>query len=51
MGIKTYLKDYGVDASSIPGLLAKLEEHGMTALGENSDITLEDSRKIYEASL
>ncbi|MDX6842009.1 alcohol dehydrogenase [Hafnia paralvei] len=51
MGIKTYLKDYGVDATSIPTLLAKLKEHGMTALGENSDITLEDSRKIYEASL
>ena len=51
MGIKTYLKDYGVDASSIPGLLAKLEEHGMTQLGEHSDITLADSKRIYEAAV
>jgi NADP-dependent alcohol dehydrogenase len=45
------LSDYGLDGSSIPALLAKLEEHGMTKLGENQDITLDVSRRIYEAAL
>ena len=30
--------------------LAKLEEHGMTKLGEHQDITLDVSRRIYEAA-
>ena len=50
MGVPTTLSGYGLDGSSIPGLLAKLEEHGMTALGEHKDITLDVSRKIYEAA-
>jgi NADP-dependent alcohol dehydrogenase len=44
------LSAYGLDGSSIPALLAKLEEHGMTQLGENQDITLDVSRRIYEAA-
>ncbi len=40
MGVPTRLSDYGLDGSSIPALLAKLEEHGMTKLGEHQDITL-----------
>ena len=44
------LSDYGLDGSSIPALLKKLEEHGMTQLGENHDITLDVSRRIYEAA-
>ncbi|MBW7983110.1 alcohol dehydrogenase [Enterobacillus tribolii] len=51
MGIKTHLRDYGLDGSTIPAMLEKLQEHGMTALGEHGDITPEDSRKIYEAAL
>ncbi len=50
MGVKTHLSDYGLDGSSIPALLAKLDEHGMTALGERGDITLDISRRIYEAA-
>ncbi|BDH44559.1 aldehyde reductase [Salmonella enterica subsp. enterica serovar Choleraesuis] len=50
MGVATRLSDYQLDGSSIPALLNKLEEHGMTALGENSDITLDVSRRIYEAA-
>ncbi len=46
----THLSDYGLDGSSIPALLKKLEEHGMTQLGENHDITLDVSRRIYEAA-
>jgi NADP-dependent alcohol dehydrogenase len=50
MGVPTRLSDYGLDGSSIPALLAKLEEHGMTKLGEHQDITLDVSRRIYEAA-
>lgn len=50
MGVGTRLSDYGLDGSSIPQLIAKLEEHGMTKLGENQDITLDVSRRIYEAA-
>ncbi|EOU9529236.1 alcohol dehydrogenase [Cronobacter dublinensis] len=50
MGAPTRLSDYGLDGSSIPALLAKLEEHGLTALGEHQDITLGVSRRIYEAA-
>ncbi|EOL9131196.1 alcohol dehydrogenase [Cronobacter malonaticus] len=50
MGTPTRLSDYGLDGSTIPALLAKLEEHGLTALGEHNDITLDVSRRIYEAA-
>lgn len=50
MGVPTRLSGYGLDGSSIPALLAKLEEHGLTQLGEHKDITLEVSRRIYEAA-
>lgn len=50
MGAPTRLSDYGLDGSSIPALVKKLEEHGMTKLGEHRDVTLEESRKIYEAA-
>ncbi|WP_276642598.1 alcohol dehydrogenase [Siccibacter turicensis] len=51
MGAPTRLYAYGLDGSSIPALIAKLEEHGMTALGEHKDITLDVSRRIYEAAV
>ncbi|EHP8465635.1 iron-containing alcohol dehydrogenase [Salmonella enterica] len=50
MGVPTRLSDYGLDGSTIPALLAKLEAHGCTNLGENQDITLDVSRRIYEAA-
>ncbi|GEC69026.1 aldehyde reductase [Raoultella terrigena] len=50
LGVPTRLSGYGLDGSSIPALLAKLEEHGMAQLGENQDITLDVSRRIYEAA-
>lgn len=50
MGEPTHLSDYGLDGSTIPALLAKLEAHGCTNLGENQDITLDVSRRIYEAA-
>lgn len=51
LGIKTRLSDYGVDASSIDDLVKALEEHNMTAIGENGQITLDISRKILEGAL
>lgn len=50
MGAPTTLSAYGIDGSSIPALIAKLKEHGMTALGERQDIHLADSQRIYEAA-
>ena len=50
MGVPTRMADYQLDGSSIPALLDKLHQHGMTALGEHQDITLEVSRRIYEAA-
>lgn len=49
-GVPTRLSGYGTDGSSIPALLAKLEAHGMTQIGEHGDITLDVSRRIYEAA-
>lgn len=51
MGVATRLSAYKLDGSSIPDLIKKLEEHGMTQLGEHSDITLADSKRIYEAAV
>lgn len=48
-GVPTRLSGYGTDGSSIPALLAKLEAHGMTQIGEHGDIT-DVSRRIYEAA-
>ncbi|GBU08902.1 aldehyde reductase [Gammaproteobacteria bacterium] len=51
MGILTHLSDYKIDASSIPSFIEKLKEHGLTKLGEHSDIGLEESAIIYTAAL
>lgn len=51
MGTPTRLSDYQLDGSTIPALVKKLEEHGMTKLGEHHDITLADSQKIYQSAI
>ncbi|KAB8045365.1 iron-containing alcohol dehydrogenase [Janthinobacterium aquaticum] len=51
MGLKTSLADYGLDHGSIEAVLTALEAHGMTAMGEQRDVTLEVSRKVLEMSL
>ena len=50
LGVGTRLSAYGLDGSTIPAMIAKLEEHGGTALGEHQDVRLEDSRRILEAA-
>jgi NADP-dependent alcohol dehydrogenase len=51
MGIATRLSAYGLGASDIDVMIAQLEAHGMTALGEHGDITPAVSRRILEAAL
>lgn len=51
LGIKTHLSDYGIQAHQINDIISALEAHGMTALGETKEITLEVSRKILEGAL
>jgi NADP-dependent alcohol dehydrogenase len=50
MGVKTHLRDYGIGAGAVPALLAQLERHQLTALGEHQDIDLATSRRILELS-
>ncbi len=46
--VPTRLSGYGIGKDAIPALLAQLERHGMVALGEHSDLTLEGSRRVFE---
>ena len=47
----TRLSDYKLDESVADKLVAQLERHGMTALGEREQVTLEKSRAILLASV
>lgn len=51
LGVSTRLAAYGLDREAIAPLLAQLEAHGMTAIGEHRDIDLAVSRKILEGAL
>lgn len=49
--IPTRLSAYEIGPDAIDGLIAQLNVHGMTALGENQDVSLDVSRRVLEASL
>lgn len=49
--MKIKLSEYGIGAEAVEIVVKKLQEHGYTALGENSDITLEVSAEILRRSL
>ena len=51
LGVKTRLSEYGIGAEAIPGIIEALEAHGMKALGENRDVTLDVSRRVLERAL
>lgn len=51
MGVPTRFSGYGIDGSQIGEVVAKLDEHGMTALGEHGDVSLDVSRKVLEAAV
>lgn len=51
LGVPTRFVDYDLGREVIEPLVAQLEAHGMTRLGEKRDVTLDLSRQVYEASL
>jgi len=51
LGVATRLSAYGVTADRIDALIAALEQHQMTALGETREVTLEVSRRILETAM
>ena len=51
MGVKTRLSDYALGQTAVDTIIAQLEKHGMTQLGEHHDITLAVSRTILEHAL
>ncbi len=51
MGVRTRLADYGLQVEHLAPLLAALEKHNRTKLGERRDITLDVSAQVLEASL
>jgi NADP-dependent alcohol dehydrogenase len=46
MGVKTRLRDYGVEGDYTTPILEALKRHGMTAIGEKQDLTPEVAKKI-----
>lgn len=51
LDVNIKLSDYGIDALGIDKMIAGLEAKGMVALSESQDLTIDISRKIYEAAL
>jgi len=51
LGVKTRLSQYGVGPDKIPLIVEQLKEHGMTALSETQDLSLDVSRKILEGAI
>ncbi len=50
LGVKTRLADYELGTEAIDNIVAQLEVHGMTKLGERKDITPAVSRTILEGA-
>ena len=51
LGVKTHLSDYGVTADKIDMIVEQLGDHGLTALSETGDLTLDVSRAILLRAL
>ncbi len=51
LGIKTHLSDYGLGEEAITKVLAQLDKHELTTLGEHQDIDLQQSELILKLSL
>jgi NADP-dependent alcohol dehydrogenase len=51
LGVKTRLSQYGVGADNIPAIVEQLKAHGLTALSETRDLTLDISKKILERAV
>ena len=50
LGIKTHLSDYQLGREAIDAIIKQLETHGMTALGERQNISLDVSRAILNGA-
>lgn len=51
LGVPTRLRAYDIQAGAIDALVASLQAHGMSKLGERGDVTPEISRRILEGAL
>jgi NADP-dependent alcohol dehydrogenase len=51
LGVKTHLSLYNVNADKIPAVIEQLKAHGLTALSETQDLTLDISQKILEKAI
>jgi len=51
LGIKTRLVDYGLGPEVIEAVIARLQAHGMVALGERREITPEVVRAVLQGAL
>ena len=49
--LPTRLSAYDIGAEAIPEIIAQLKTHGMVAIGEHKDVTLDVSQRVLEASL
>lgn len=50
LSMPTRLSGYEIGEEGIAAIVSQLEQHGMAALGEHQDITLDISRQILEAA-
>ncbi len=48
MGLSTRISDYRIDGFCVDRVIEQLEAHGMTALGEHGDLTLDQMRRVFE---
>ncbi|BBB90217.1 MAG TPA: iron-containing alcohol dehydrogenase [Methylomusa anaerophila] len=51
LGVRTRLSDYNIGEDQIPVIVGQLKAHGMTALSETQDLSLDISQKILENAL
>jgi len=51
IGVTTKLKDYEIDDKVIENITNALEKHGMTAIGERGNLTLDKVKTILEISM
>ncbi len=51
MGIKTHLSDYNIGQDTIDLIIERLQNRGITTLGNTKDITIDDVKSILESRL
>jgi len=51
LGAKTKLIDYGITETDVEKIIKALEKHGMTALSERGDVTLDISEQVLRMAL